>query len=73
MALIPINVAPSSRKTADTFTAGAKSLSQRYLVSPELFAEEQKKIFPSNGCLLGIRTRSHDQVITLFRKSRAKV
>jgi glycine betaine catabolism A len=47
------NVAPSSRKTTDTFTAGAKSLSQRYFVSPEIFAEEQKKIFSEQWVLVG--------------------
>jgi glycine betaine catabolism A len=47
------NVASSSRKTTDTFTAGAKSLSQRYFVSPEIFAEEQKKIFAKQWVLVG--------------------
>ena len=53
MASMPTNVAPSSRKTADTFTVGARSLSQRYFVSPELFAEEQKKIFSEQWVLVG--------------------
>jgi Rieske 2Fe-2S family protein len=47
------NVAPSSRKTTDTLTAGARSLSQRYFVSPEIFAEEQKKIFSGQWVLVG--------------------
>ena len=33
------------RKTADTFTYGAKTLPQRYLVSPDVFAKEQERIF----------------------------
>ena len=33
------------RKTAETFTAGAKTLPQRYFVSPELFAQEKQEIF----------------------------
>jgi hypothetical protein len=28
------------RKTAETFQAGAKTLPQRYFVSPQIFAEE---------------------------------
>jgi Rieske 2Fe-2S family protein len=41
------------RKTADTFTAGAKTLPQRYFVSPEVFAEEQEKIFSTQWVLVG--------------------
>jgi len=47
------NVAPSSRKTTDIVAAGAKSLSQRYFVSPEIFGEEQKKIFSEQWVLVG--------------------
>jgi Rieske 2Fe-2S family protein len=47
------NVAPAFRKTAETFTTGAKTLSQRYFVSPEIFAEEQKKIFSAQWVLVG--------------------
>ena len=46
-------VAPAFRKTTETFTAGAKSLSQRYFVSMEIFAEEQKKIFSGQWVLVG--------------------
>jgi Rieske 2Fe-2S family protein len=46
-------VAPAFRKTAHTFTAGAKSLSQRYFVSAEIFAEEQKQIFSEQWVLVG--------------------
>jgi Rieske 2Fe-2S family protein len=47
------NVASAFRKTTDTFTAGAKSLLQRYFVSPEIFAEEQGKIFSRQWVLVG--------------------
>jgi Rieske 2Fe-2S family protein len=41
------------RKTAETFTAGAKTLPQRYFVSPEIFAKEQADIFSTNWVLVG--------------------
>ena len=41
------------RKTAETFKAGAKTLPQRYFVSSEIFAQEQKKIFSSQWVLVG--------------------
>jgi Rieske 2Fe-2S family protein len=41
------------RKTADTFAAGAKTLEQKYFVSPEVFAEEQEKIFSKQWVLVG--------------------
>jgi Rieske 2Fe-2S family protein len=41
------------RKTAETFTFGAKTLPQRYFVSPEVFAEEQEKIFSAQWVLVG--------------------
>ena len=44
---------PAFRKTAETFTAGAKTLPQRYFVSPEIFAEEQEKIFSTQWVLVG--------------------
>src|SRR5436309_6982727 len=47
------NVAPSFRKTTETFAAGAKGLSQHYFVSPEIFSEEQKKIFSRQWVLVG--------------------
>ena len=36
---------PVFRKTAETFTAGDRTLAQRYLVSQEIFAKEQAHIF----------------------------
>jgi Rieske 2Fe-2S family protein len=41
------------RKTAATFEPGAKTLRQRYFVSPEIFAEELQKIFATNWVLVG--------------------
>jgi len=41
------------RKTAETFTAGATTLPQRYFVSPEVFAEEQSKIFARQWVCVG--------------------
>ena len=47
------NVIPAFRKTAATFTAGAKTLPQRYFVSPEVFAEEQRTFFSKQWVLVG--------------------
>ncbi len=44
---------PEFRKTAATFRAGAKTLPQRYFVSPEIFTHELQKIFASNWVLVG--------------------
>lgn len=41
------------RKTAEIFTAGAKTLPQRYFVSPEIFAREQEKVFFTHWVLVG--------------------
>src|SRR5256884_690891 len=46
-------VTPSFRKNADTYVAGAKTLPQRYFVSPEIFAEEQASIFLKQWVLVG--------------------
>src|SRR5215475_1571930 len=45
--------ASNFRKTATTFQPGAKTLPQRYFVSPEIFAEEVQKIFSTNWVLVG--------------------
>ncbi len=45
--------APAFRKTVETFTAGARTLPQRYFVLPEIFAEEQVKIFARQGICVG--------------------
>src|SRR5467141_1752451 len=41
------------RKTAETFQIGAKTLPQRYFVSPEIFAQEQETIFARQWVLVG--------------------
>ena len=41
------------RKTAETFTVGAKTLPQQYFVSPEVFAREQEKIFSRQWVCVG--------------------
>ena len=45
--------APHFRRTTETLRAGAKTLPQRYFVSPEIFAEELQKIFATNWVLVG--------------------
>ena len=45
--------APGFRKTSETFTPGAKSLPQRYLLSPEVFATEQERIFSNQWLCVG--------------------
>ncbi len=44
---------PVFRKTVETFTAGAKTLAQRYFVAPEVFVEEQGRIFSKKWVLVG--------------------
>ena len=44
---------PAFHKTAATLQPGAKTLPQRYFISPEIFAEELQKIFASNWVLVG--------------------
>ncbi len=41
------------RKTADTLAAGATTLPQQHFVSPEIFSQEQEKIFSSQWLLVG--------------------
>jgi glycine betaine catabolism A len=43
----------SFRKTAESFTAGAKTLPQRYFVSAEVFAAEQERIFAQQWVCVG--------------------
>src|ERR1700730_6046820 len=44
---------PAFCKTADTFTAVARTLPQHYFISPEIFAKEQEKIFCAQWLLVG--------------------
>lgn len=48
-----VTAPPAFRKTADSFTAGAKTLAQRYFISPEIFAKERQTIFSSQWVLAG--------------------
>jgi Rieske 2Fe-2S family protein len=41
------------RKTTETFASGAKSLPQRYFISPEVFCTEQERIFSAQWILVG--------------------
>src|SRR5215217_5722555 len=41
------------RKTNETFQRGAKTLPQRYFISPEVFSGEWQKIFANNWVLVG--------------------
>jgi len=41
------------RKTAETFASGSKTLPQRYLISPEVFAKEQECIFSRQWLCVG--------------------
>ncbi len=49
--------APLFRRTVDTFTPEAKTLPQRYFVSPEVFAEEQASIFGTQWVCVGHQTQ----------------
>ena len=57
MPLMQTEDAPTFRKTAETFQAGAKALPQRYFISPDVFAEEQEKIFSRQWILVGHQSR----------------
>jgi Rieske 2Fe-2S family protein len=57
MAGIQTETAPRFRKTAEIFTAGAKTLQQRYFVSPEIFAQEQAEIFSRNWLFVGHKSQ----------------
>src|SRR5438128_9868648 len=48
---------PAFRKTAETFATGAKTLEQKYFVSPEIFATEQEKIFSKHWVLIGHQSK----------------
>src|SRR5947209_14246162 len=51
--VIQTKAVPIFRKTTETFRAGARTLPQRYFVSPEIFAEEKEKIFSRQWVLVG--------------------
>jgi len=47
------NASLTFRRTTETPVAGAKTLGQHYFVSPEIFAEEQEKIFSRDWVVVG--------------------
>ncbi len=51
---------PIFRKTTERFAHGAKSLSQKYFVSPEVFSDEQTKIFSKKWLLVGHQSQIAD-------------
>jgi Rieske 2Fe-2S family protein len=54
---MPTTETPTFRKTAETFTVGAKTLPQQYFVSPEVFAREQEKIFSRQWVCAGHQSK----------------
>jgi Rieske 2Fe-2S family protein len=51
-------VRPVFRKTAESFTSGAKTLPQRYFVSPEVYLEERERIFSRRWVLVGHQSQT---------------
>jgi Rieske 2Fe-2S family protein len=52
-------LAPAFRKTAESFTPGAKTLPGPYFVSPEIFAKEQERIFARQWLCVGHQSQVH--------------
>jgi len=50
---MPTKATTAFRKTDEVFTDGAKTLPQRYFVSPEIFEEEQTALFSTRWVLIG--------------------
>ncbi|MEY2499084.1 MAG: glycine betaine catabolism [Verrucomicrobiota bacterium] len=50
---MPKRATTAFRKTSDAFTADAKTLPQRYFVSPEIFEKERAAIFSAQWVLVG--------------------
>jgi len=50
---MPTKAMPAFRKTAETFSSGARTLPQRYLISPDIFAKEQGRIFSTQWLCVG--------------------
>src|SRR5207248_9209020 len=51
------NTIPRFRKTAETLTAGAKTLPQKYFISAEVFAAEVDRILAKNWRVVGHQSR----------------
>jgi glycine betaine catabolism A len=54
---MPTTATPLFHKTTETFRSGAKTLEQKYFVLPQIFADEQEKIFSRQWVLVGHQTQ----------------
>ena len=52
--------APALQKTMEPYAAGAKSLPQKYFVSPDIFTKEQAEIFSKEWLLVGHQSQIPD-------------
>jgi phenylpropionate dioxygenase-like ring-hydroxylating dioxygenase large terminal subunit len=52
--------APALEKTMEPYAAGAKSLPQKYFVSPDIFTKEQAEIFSKEWLLVGHQSQIPD-------------
>src|SRR4029453_17433744 len=57
MAVTQTRTSPGFSKTGASFPRGAKTLPQRYFVSPDIFAQELEKIFAASWVLVGHQTQ----------------
>src|SRR5215467_7985551 len=64
---------PTFRRTAETFTSGAKTLPQSYFISPDIFAAERERIFATQWQCAGhqseLRNRGDYSIATLAGES----
>src|SRR5437588_6710317 len=58
----------ASRKRSEILPSGAKSLPQRYFVSPEIFAHEKENIFSKQWLLVGHQSQIADPGDYLVRE-----
>jgi len=56
-------VVPEFRQTAEAFTADARTLPQRYLVSSEIFTLEQERIFSKQWLCVGHQSKIAQAII----------
>ena len=64
---------PGFRKTAETFTSGAKTLPQRYVTSAEVFAKEQERIFSTQRLCVGHQSQPIGHPYANHRRTRCRV
>jgi Rieske 2Fe-2S family protein len=50
---MPARIIPAFRRTTETFAANARTLPQKYFVSPDIFEAEEEKIFSRQWVLVG--------------------